>query len=81
MVNCSFSADDLNKIDGEWVGINKISIASFYEICKIIENNHLVYEKVGYKKIFLNSKLTNCFYVKCIPKLLWYEIDDEEDLF
>ena len=80
LVNCSFDKAELNKIDGEWVGVNKISIETYKEICEIIKKNPSEYKKKGYEKMFISDKLNSRFYVKHIPNLLWYEIDAEEDL-
>jgi 2-aminoethylphosphonate-pyruvate transaminase len=80
LVNWSFDRNKLNKIDGEWVGISKISIETYKEICTIFNSNPSKYEKLAYEDIFILNKLNSNFYVKYISNILWYEIDCEEDL-
>jgi 2-aminoethylphosphonate-pyruvate transaminase len=76
LVNYSFDKKKLNKIDGDWVGINKMSITTFKKVCKMIKENPSRYEKECYEQVCLIKK----FRVGYIPNLLWYEIDCEEDL-
>lgn len=67
LTNCSVNKEDLNYC-GELVGIHKLSLQFFNDMCQDYKNKVDKEPKMGYE------------YVLNIPGLQWYEIDDTEDL-
>lgn len=80
LVNCSVNKEEVN-VKGELVGIHKLSNRFYQLMCedyaKIINEK----PKLGYEYELLSmSKSISPVYVLNVPGLLWYEIDDINDL-
>ena len=77
---CSVNKDELNA-KGELVGIHKLSNSFYKKMCedyaKIVEDK----PKLGYEYELLSMSLNiSPVFVLNVPGLLWYEIDDVNDL-
>ncbi len=69
----------LNRIDGEMVGISKISYGVFQEILRIYADNRNPY--VNYEYMLLDvARTIDLGYLK-IPDIIWAEIDNQEHYF
>ncbi|MDW0116948.1 phosphocholine cytidylyltransferase/choline kinase family protein [Sporosarcina thermotolerans] len=69
----------LNQIDGEMVGITKISYEVFIEMLEIYKENKNPF--INYEYTLLNvSRKVNLGYLK-LPELIWSEIDNKEHYF
>jgi choline kinase len=80
LVNCSVNENDL-KVCGEMVGIHKLSNSFYKKLCSYYST--IVHEKpkMGYEFALLHLAQTlEPIHVHMIPGLVWYEIDDYEDL-
>ena len=80
LTRCSVNKDDLNA-KGELVGIHKLSNKFYKQMCedyaKIVEEK----PKLGYEYELLSmSQRISPVFVLNVPGLLWYEIDDVDDL-
>lgn len=80
LTRCSVKKDELNA-KGELVGIHKLSNKFYKQMCedyaKIVEEN----PKLGYEYELLSmSQRISPVFVLNVPGLLWYEIDDVDDL-
>ncbi len=80
LTRCSVNKEELNA-KGELVGIHKLSSKFYKQICedyeKIIDEN----PKLGYEYELLSmSQRISPVHVLNVPGLLWYEIDDVDDL-
>ncbi len=80
LVNCSVNENDL-KVCGEMVGIHKLSNPFYKKLCDyysaIVDAN----PKLGYEFALLHLARTyEPINVHKIPGLVWYEIDDYDDL-
>ena len=80
LTRCSVNKDELNA-KGELVGIHKLSNKFYKQMCedyaKIVEEK----PKLGYEYELLSMSQRICpVYVLSVPGLLWYEIDDVDDL-
>lgn len=80
LTRCSVNKDEL-KVKGELVGIHKLSNKFYKLMCedyvKIVEE----YPKLGYEYELLSmSQCISPVFVLNVPGLLWYEIDDVNDL-
>lgn len=78
--NCSTDKTALN-VKGELVGIHKLSSSFFCKMCD--EYSLIVNEKpkMGYEYMLLNmSQQCEPVYVHNSSNVVWYEIDDEQDL-
>ena len=80
LTRCSVNKEDL-KAKGELVGIHKLSNKFYQQMCedyaKIVEEK----PKLGYEYELLSmSQRISPVYVLNVPGLLWYEIDDVNDL-
>lgn len=80
LTRCSINKDELNA-KGELVGIHKLSNKFFKQMCeeyaKIVDTE----PKLGYEYELLNmSQRISPVFVLNVPDLLWYEIDDVDDL-
>ena len=80
LTRCSVNKEDLNA-KGELVGIHKLSNKFYQQMCedyaKIVEEK----PKLGYEYELLSmSQRISPVYVLNVPGLLWYEIDDVNDL-
>ena len=80
LTRCSVNKDELNA-KGELVGIHKLSNKFYKQMCedyaKILEEK----PKLGYEYELLSmSQSISPVFVLNVPGLLWYEIDDVDDL-
>lgn len=80
LTRCSVNKEDLNA-KGELVGIHKLSNKFYQQMCedyaKIVDKK----PKLGYEYELLSmSQRISPVYVLNVPGLLWYEIDDVNDL-
>ncbi|WP_042462088.1 winged helix-turn-helix transcriptional regulator [Neobacillus dielmonensis] len=67
----------LNRIDGEMVGMTKISYEVFNEMLEIFKSNKNPY--INYEYTLLDvSRTIDLSYLK-IPDMIWYEIDNQEN--
>jgi 2-aminoethylphosphonate-pyruvate transaminase len=81
LTNCSTDKSDLHHVDGELVGIHKLSNAFYQKMCD--DYSFIVSEqpKLGYEYELLRmSRLIMPMHVLKEENLKWYEIDDEADL-
>jgi thiamine kinase-like enzyme/choline kinase len=67
----------LNHIDGELIGISKISYESFHEMVKLFEQNKNPF--LNYEYMFLSVSGT-ISYLK-LADIIWAEIDNQQDYF
>lgn len=77
---CSTNRDEIDA-KGELVGIHKLSSSFYNKMC--VEYGKIVVEKpkLGYEYQLLWMSQNICpLYVHNSPNVIWYEIDDEEDL-
>ncbi len=80
LTNCSTNQDEL-AYKGELVGIHKISNAFYQKMCSDYETIINEKPKLGYEYELLRmSQNISPVYVLSVPGLLWYEIDDIDDL-
>jgi choline kinase len=80
LVNCSVNERDLI-VCGEMVGIHKLSNSFYKELCSYYSKIVEVKPKMGYEFALLHLAQTfEPIHVHKIPDLIWYEIDDYEDL-
>jgi choline kinase len=80
LTNCSIDKNDLS-VCGELVGIHKISNSFFQALCSYYKPIKHSKPKLGYEYGILHlSQTTNPLFVLKIKGLIWYEIDDEQDL-
>ena len=80
LTNCSVNKDDLNA-KGELVGIHKLSNKFYRLMCEDYAKKVEDKPKLGYEyELLLMSQSISPVYVLNIPNLLWYEIDDVDDL-
>ena len=78
--NCSINKDEL-RVYGEFVGVHKISNELYRSMCKDYSIQVIEKPKMGYEyQLVFMSKGDHSIYVLKINDLLWYEIDDENDL-
>lgn len=80
LTRCSINKDELNA-KGELVGIHKLSNKFYKQMCedytKIVDEK----PKLGYEYELLSmSQRISPVFVLNVPGLLWYEIDDVDDL-
>ncbi|MCL7748677.1 phosphocholine cytidylyltransferase family protein [Halalkalibacter alkaliphilus] len=70
----------LSRIDGEFVGISKISYPSFKLLCqlgkKMFENDPMI----DYEEVLNQTAKHSPFFMKKVQDLAWCEIDNEEHL-
>ncbi|BCD62070.1 2-aminoethylphosphonate-pyruvate transaminase [Nitratiruptor sp. YY08-26] len=78
LINMSKNKEDLNFIYGELVGISKISINRYKDICRIFDSCDN--QKIDYEYILVESSKEKPIFVKKIDDLIWCEIDDENHL-
>ena len=80
LTNCSVNKEDLNYC-GELVGIHKLSLQFFNDMCQDYKNKVDKEPKMGYEYMLLNmSQQCVPMYVHNSSNVVWYEIDDEQDL-
>ncbi len=81
LVGMSKRPEDLNNINGELVGISKISYEKYREMCDYFQSVMDEKPKIDYEYVMVaTSKNGNPFYVKKEEDLAWCEIDDEAHL-
>ena len=69
------------KACGELIGIHKLSNRFYRTICEKFESQLPQQEKSSYEPFFLEISLHECpIYLLKKDDIIWYEIDDEEDL-
>ncbi len=77
---CSVDKDELNA-KGELVGIHKLSNGFYRKMCEDYAKKAEDKPKLGYEYELLSMSLhISPVFVLNVPGLLWYEIDDVEDL-
>ncbi len=80
LTNCSVNKEDLNA-KGELVGIHKLSHKFYKQMCEDYEKIINEKPKLGYEYELLSmSRRISPVFVLNVPGLLWYEIDDVDDL-
>lgn len=80
LTNCSTDREDLT-VCGEFVGIHKISNLFYQELCNYYNAIKEEKPKLGYEYALLHiAKTLIPLNVHKVEDLIWYEIDDEEDL-
>ena len=80
LTNCSIEKNDLDA-KGELVGIHKISNPFFLKMCKAYSEILAEKPKLGYEyELLYMSQNISPVYVLNLHDLLWYEIDDAQDL-
>lgn len=80
LTHCSVNKEELNA-KGELVGIHKISNCFFKKMCNHYANIVESQPKLGYEyEILTMSQKISPVFVLNVPGLLWYEIDDVNDL-
>lgn len=78
LVNMSKNKDELKKIDGELVGISKISLATFKKVCFFHQENATLIKNIDYEIALTNYSRINAIKVDKIDDLVWTEIDNQE---
>lgn len=80
LTRCSVDKDDL-KVKGEFVGIHKLSNKFYKLMCEDYQRIVEEKPKLGYEYELLSmSQRISPVFVLNVPGLLWYEIDDNNDL-
>lgn len=80
LTNCSVNKEEVNA-KGEFVGIHKISNRFYKLMCEDYDKKKDEYPKLGYEyELLFMSKNISPVHIVNIPNLLWYEIDDMNDL-
>lgn len=80
LTNCSVNKEEVNAM-GEFVGIHKISNRFFKLMCEDYGKKKEVHPKLGYEyELLFMSKNISQMHVLNVPNLLWYEIDDVNDM-
>ncbi len=80
LTNCSINRNELD-VQGELVGIHKISNIFYKNLCKYYYGVCETKPKMGYEFALLTLAQTKMpLFVLKIEGLLWYEIDDDADL-
>lgn len=80
LTNCSTDSDALN-YSGELVGIHKVSFAFYERMCAEYGRIAETQPKLGYEyQLLFMSQHILPMHVLRVEGLLWYEIDDENDL-
>jgi len=78
LVNLSKDPSVLHKIDGEFVGISKVSYNIYRRICNIAERMFLHNPKLSYDHVFVAFSRFSPLYVKIMENYIWCDIDDEK---
>lgn len=80
LTQCSVNKEELDA-KGELVGIHKLSNRFYKQMCEDYEQIIEEKPKLGYEYELLSmSKRISPIFVLNVPGLLWYEIDDVDDL-
>lgn len=81
LVNMSKKTAELGSIKGELVGISKISLETFKEMCDYAQKRYDVGDmEFHYEDDFVGISKTKEIFIKKIEDLAWCEIDDEDHL-
>ena len=78
LVGMSKNRSELKSIDGELVGISKISTSRYNSMCRVYEELHN--PKIDYEYVMVETGKSSPFYIKKIEDLIWCEIDDDTHL-
>ena len=77
LVNLSKNPAILKTIDAELVGISKVSIDTYRNMCSIAEKLFPQNPKLDYEYVFVEISKREPMFVKKIEDYVWCEIDDE----
>ncbi|MCP4163801.1 MAG: 2-aminoethylphosphonate--pyruvate transaminase [Deltaproteobacteria bacterium] len=80
LVNMSKKSDDLGSINGELVGITKVSYNTFKEMCVYAEKAFETNPKIDYETVLVGITEELHYSVKVVEDYTWCEIDDESHL-
>lgn len=80
LVNMSKDPAELSRIDGELVGISKISVDSFSKMIGLFNENKSLVKKIEYETALIMLARTLPIAVSKIDDLAWTEIDTIEHL-
>ena len=81
LVNMSKKTEELNSIDGELVGISKISLETFNAMCDYAQKRYASGDMdFHYEDDFVGISKSKGIFIKKIEDLAWCEIDDEDHL-
>jgi 2-aminoethylphosphonate-pyruvate transaminase len=78
LIAMSKNKNNLNSISGELVGISKVSISKYQDMCEAFLNQDN--QKIDYEYIMVQTSKKEPFYIKKIDDLIWCEIDDSNHL-
>lgn len=81
LVNMSKDRNELNHIDGELVGITKISYSTFQAMCDFAEARFYEHPKLDYENALVGISNHINLYVHKLCDFVWCEIDNENHLF
>jgi len=80
LVKMSKNKHELSSVFGELVGISKISLPKFNQMCDIVQSHDCI-NNVDYEDVLSMASFDNDpFYLRKIEDLVWCEIDDKEQL-
>jgi len=80
LVNVSKQPEQLQYTYAEWVGITKVSLETYHQMCKIAEEEFVVQPKWDYEYALVKVSREHPIAVKKVEALVWCEIDDEQHL-
>lgn len=78
LVQLSKNKKQLNSIDSVLVGISKVSLDVYRNVCDYYSSVFSRFPKMDYEKAFSNISHINKFYIKKVEGLAWCEIDNAE---
>ena len=74
-VNMSKSRENINKIDGEFTGMSRLSYDCYISVVEFCKNLKSIFENMHYEEAFVAISRKEKIFVKCIEDLIWCEID------
>ena len=77
LINMSKDSGVLKSVNGELVGISKVSLDTYDKMCVIAESLFLEKPKLDYEYVFVELSKTQPMFVKKVEDYVWCEIDDE----
>lgn len=80
LINLSKEQSELTRISAEFVGISKLSWATYQSFCHLFEKNEAELKKDHYETAFPRLALEQPFSVLKMDELVWCEIDYREHL-
>jgi 2-aminoethylphosphonate-pyruvate transaminase len=80
LVNMSKDPKTLNSINGELVGISKVSFSTYQKMCNFSAKQFEFSPKLDYEYVFVSLAKDNDIYIKKVDDYTWCEIDNEEHL-